>query len=175
MTKKTSYKNKRLYLLIGILFILFISLFWLRVRQNPSYISPQQTQKTSSQKFYSKTLKLEIESPNGYKVEQDDTFIDLITNNGKLNISRIATNYDDISNYVKDFDSKRKIVVREERVLMINDLESITRIEKFLGGSIDEQKVYFIYVNNWVYSLSTSSPALYGDLDTIVQSFKYVP
>lgn len=40
---------------------------------------------------------------------------------------------------------------------------------------IGDEKNYFIYVSDSVYSFSTSDKSLYDDLDQIAQSFKYIP
>jgi len=39
---------------------------------------------------------------------------------------------------------------------------------------ISEEKVYYIYVDNWIFTFSTSTPELYNDLDQTAQSFRYL-
>jgi len=126
--------------------------------------------------FKSKTLKMNVLVLPGYEIEEQTTFVNLISSKGKINISRIATNFSDITGYLKDFDSKRKLTVSLESNGRIADFDYVSRVEDFDGGPVSKQKAYFIYVDDgWVYSFSTSTGALFSDLDQIAQSFRYTP
>lgn len=158
--------------------LLFGVVIYLVVNTNKTY-APQ-TNTTLNAEEQSKiikvdTLKMSVSAPKNYRTEEQITFVDLISEKGKINISRIATNLNDIASYLQDFDSKRKIRVSSKSNGRISNLAYVERVEDFDGGPITKQKVYFIYVDGWVYSLSTSSPALFDDLDTIAQSFRYAP
>lgn len=126
--------------------------------------------------FHSNLLKFDIEIPLGLEVEEKTSFVDLKRDKSKINISKAGTNIGSISDYVSYFDSKRVgMSVTDQKRLTINGNESIDRIENFSAGSIVQQKIYYIYVSNIVYTIATSSPSLYSDLDQIAQSFRYTP
>src|SRR3989338_6411931 len=78
------------------------------------------------------------------------------------------------SQELKVFQSKRRIEISGTTMLIINGLNSLSRIIKFSEEGII-QKSYYIYVNNSVYILSTKSESLYLALDQIAQSFRYTP
>lgn len=138
---------------------------------------PQPTNPSSTTKrlLISKVLQLSLTIPTNSQIIEKTTFIDIILDKGKINVSRIATNFPDLSGYIKDFDSKRILEVSEEKQLSISGYPSISRIETFAKGPVSKQYVYFIYVNGWIYSLSTTSESLYNDLDQIAKSFRYTP
>lgn len=172
---KTKNNKKIIYLIIVAIAIFAIVLFF--------KLSAPQTENNTTSTFRdsqnkiisSKFMNFTINVVNDYIINEDQTFIDLVSKNGKINISRISTNFLTIEDYLSDFDQKRKITVDSQEQLSIDSYNAIGRIEIFNGGPISQQKVYFIYVSNWVYALSTSSPELYGDLDQIARSFKYTP
>lgn len=124
-------------------------------------------------KYEFESIQMSLIKPVGWEISEKSSYVDLIKNNEKINLSRSGTNFDNIMSYLRDFDSKRNLEIEMESTLRNNDYDVIQRIEKFNGGSVNKQKVYYIYVNNWVYALSTSSEDLYDDLDQIAKSFKY--
>lgn len=140
---------------------------------NPTPIQPSNS--NNREYFHSNTLKFSVEVLPEYQVEEKNTYIDLKSGNLKINISRNGTNFEKISDYLESFDKKRMIVISSEEKVKILSYDSVKRIEVFKAGPITEQKVYFIYVDNWVYAISTSSEELYSDLDQIAQSFRYTP
>ena len=79
-----------------------------------------------------------------------------------------GTNANNLKDYIKN--SRNNLVdrIKNQKELSINDLEALV-------GQIDTERVYFIYVENKVYMLSTASQSLYDELDQITQSFKYNP
>ena len=174
-------ENKNLAYLLTIIAVSFIIAVYFIFRQSNlsqpiSYNQPTPTNtQSSSQIFSSKKLKFRLQVTDNWQVKEDLTFVNLISEKGKINISRIATNFDTVDTYLKDFDSKRNINVAEVNYLKIDGYNAISRIEVFNAGPITKQKVYFIYIDNWVYSVSTSFPALFPVLDQIAQSFRYTP
>ena len=115
-----------------------------------------------------------IRVPNEYLIKEASSYIDLYKSNKKINISKNGTNFDNVKDYVKDFDSKRTIIVESEKKLDIKNYYWLVRVEYFPNLQIRE-KVYLIYLDHGVYTFSTQSSDLYNDLDQIVQSFKYLP
>ena len=45
--------------------------------------------------------------------------------------------------------------------------------EEVYESEVDTYFVGYLYTNNWVYSISTISPALYDEVEQIARSFKY--
>ena len=125
--------------------------------------------------FKSKNIQFAVQVPKNFEVQEKIAYVDLISSVGRINLSRNATNFDSIKDYLNDFDSKREVEVSNEVIINIGAYDSIKRIENFNIGPIDEQNLYFIYVDNWVYSISTSTQSLYPVLDQIAQSFRYIP
>ena len=70
--------------------------------------------------------------------------------------------------YITDLHKKNKVGFTEQQVLSINGLSAIK-------GYVNDEKIYFIYAQYAVYTLSTREPSLYSDLDQIAQSFRYAP
>ena len=173
MAKKREHKF--LNFISVVIILIFVGAIFMALGSGNLYKNTSSNQQSSSQIYRSKTLKFIISASPNWQLQEEITFVDLLSNEGKINISRIATNFSNVTDYLKDFDIKRNIVVETENKLSIYDRESVSRIEIFHGGPINKQKVYYIYVDNWVYSLSTYSEPLFGDLDQIAQSFKYTP
>lgn len=140
--------------------------------KTPSSISANQELKT----FQSKLMKFSINVPSDFQIREELTFVDLEKNNAKINISKNSTNENDVNGYVKDFDKKRTgLSIEEEESVKIVNLDSVKRIEKFSAGPITQQKVYYIYTENKVYSISANEKELYDELDQIALSFRYIP
>ncbi len=161
MTKAKN--NKKFIYLIFIAIVLVIGFVVFKIYSHTNYnnISDNQTQ---SNLYTSPSLKLSINVPVIYKISNGMNSIFFTNNIGEIRITRQGTNFNDLNGYLTNLGSDIK-----------NKEESVINGVNSTSGIIDDQKYYFIYVNNWVYSLSTSSPALYGDLDTIARSFKYTP
>ena len=91
-------------------------------------------------------------------------------------MSKNNSNYSNLVDYLKWFDGTRKgLQVNNEKNIEIGGYEGILRIENFSLGLVNQQKIYYLLVNGVIYTLSTSSPLLYPDLDQIAQSFRYTP
>lgn len=131
-----------------------------------------QTEKT----FESKFLQFSITVPEKFTVKEELTYVDLlVSQDEKINVSRIGTNFFNLESYLKDFDSKRNARVTTESGQTINELKTVIRVEDFTGGPTEQQKIYYFFANNdRVYSLSTVSKKLYSDLDKIAHSFRYL-
>lgn len=167
--------NEKIIIALAVALILLLGLV-LYSQSSPSTSTPQQINPSNEAKLYtSKNLKFSLQIPTLWRVTEDQTFTDLTSQDGKINVSRIATNFDNVNAYLADFDSKRTIKIASEEKMLINGYDSIKREERFIGGTIAEQKVYYIYIRGWIYSLSTSSKELYSDLDQIARSFRYIP
>lgn len=125
--------------------------------------------------FQSKNLKFTINIPAYLQIEEKFTTVILKSNNTQIVLSRIATNFENLEDYLNDLSIKNKLVIEDREVKTINNLNSVTANIKASVNRDKNEKVYFIYVDNWIYSLTTDSESLYDDLDQIAQSFKYTP
>ncbi|OGK51997.1 hypothetical protein A2966_04310 [Candidatus Roizmanbacteria bacterium RIFCSPLOWO2_01_FULL_41_22] len=127
------------------------------------------TEEPGERQFNSRFLKLAFKIPQGYTVKTDDmSYVDLHKLDNQISVSRIATNFPSIDDHINDLSEKNHFTFMNKKNMFIGNLP--TR-----QGFIGEDKTYFILANYWVYSFSTSSPELYGDLDQIARSFRYLP
>lgn len=155
--------------------------FFLPGLKNQEYTEPisdlsVQASPNNKTDFVSKEMDFSIKNNANLVVKEYANSIDLYSGNEKINISRIATNFLELKEYLNDFDSKRKLKIEGEKVLEIGNLNVIERFELFEVGPIKEQKIIYILTKDgWVYTISSSSKSLYPFLDQIVQSFEYKP
>lgn len=161
-------------IIIAIIYFIYTFIYLPTYTLNQSRVWPPDVSE-QTKTYQSKKLKISIQISTVWTVSEKISFIDLNSDKGKINISRIATNFDNANSYLKDFDSRRTIQISQSEENKISGYDSVNRIEIFNTGPIKQQKVYYIYINNWVYSLSTSQESLYNDLDKIAQSFRYLP
>jgi len=125
--------------------------------------------------FQSKLLKLNIAVPTAFNVKDEGIRLLISNPDGMIILSRNGTQFNLLDDYIKDFDIKHKTQVLNEKMLTINSHPSFSRIIKYPGSTPVGDKIYFIYVGDAVYHISTSSPTLFDDLDQIAQSFRYTP
>lgn len=156
-------KNNKKIIYIGIAIIAIILVFGYFYKTNNNPVPPIANQ--ASYPYTSKLMKFTVLLPsNDLQLSEGVNALFIKNNVGEIRLTRQGTNYDSLDNYLNSLDLK--IVDKEN--LIIND-NSVIR------GSIESRSYYFIYINNWVYALSTSSPELYSDLDQIARSFRYTP
>ncbi|MBI3485412.1 hypothetical protein HY025_00545 [Candidatus Daviesbacteria bacterium] len=134
-----------------------------------STVQPISTIKTYS----SKTLRLTIQVPSSYTLDEKFTTITLTSSRGKILVDRNGTNFSNVQSYLTDLSQKNHFILLNESTLTINNQSAISGLINHLDGT--KEKIYFIYSDYAIYNFSTSSPDLYSDLDQIAQSFKYTP
>jgi len=177
--KNTKIKTNHGLIIIIVFIFLFGIVIYLATNTNKTY-EPQTSTGIASRSdagnFKSKDLKFTITIPSLYTVKEGQTYVEVLLNGViAFDIVRNGTNFESLDTYLKDFDIKKQLtIVTDEKTLTINGHQSVSRIETNTGSKI-KQKLYYIYVDNWVYSVSTSSPSLFPDLDQIAQSFRYTP
>lgn len=137
---------------------------------------PVESPKTQELKtFQSKAMKFNIQIPKQYQIEEKPTVVNVISqNNTKISISREGTNFKNLRDYLDDLDKQNKIKVLNKTEFTFNNYETFMRTEKYGDGNA-QGKTYYIFIDNSVYTLSTSTPSLYPVLDQIAQSFRYIP
>lgn len=132
--------------------------------QSPSPSPPSLELKT----FQSKTMKFSIDLPDEFLAEEKLGSVTISTPEGEIYIDKNGTNFDSLEPYLKDLSLKNRFSLVDRKNLAINELSSIS-------GTTGEEKTYFIYKNNMVYTLNVKIKGLHDDLDQIAQSFRYTP
>lgn len=139
-----------------------------------NYPTPTKIQNVN-QVYASKTLKFTIIFPSQFKVEERFTTASINSIEGEILLSRVATDFENIEDYLNDLSVKNRIKITNRENIKINSLDGIRGKIDYAPTTNPTKYAYFVYADNWVYSLSTSSPALFDALDTIAQSFRYTP
>lgn len=141
---------------------------------NPSQSNKDSSPSASLKTYTSKNLKFNVDIPSELAVNQKFTDIIIGSNSENIIISRVSTNYNNAQDYLEDLSQKNKYLVKNKEEISIDKIKGIkTTLENTIDSS--EQKVIILYVDNLIYSLSTSTPSLYPILDQIAQSFRYTP
>lgn len=156
--------RKNLKFVLSIAVIIFLVAIYLNKFSNSSKFKT----------YNSKSMNISISIPNNSKIEDKFASITITDGEGSILIDRNGTNFMNIEDYMAGLDRTRKNPPRIEK----NEAKSINRYNSILRIYQDFEdkyklKIYYLYVNNSVYSLSTSSPELYDDLDQIANSFIY--
>lgn len=176
--KSEHQRHHHLPLLFPILIVCFIVLILVFLSQHtppqlPAKTTPSSLQNNQTTTYYSKSKKFTINVPNYFKITDEDMEITLEKGDSTISVTKNGTNFDNLSDYIKYFDSKRTVISSNTVFLTINGNKAISRIVEFPVQNTT-QKSYYIYVDNSVFILSTSSPSLYRDLDSIARSFHYI-
>ncbi len=124
-------------------------------------------------KFQADNLRFSIQLPQKFDTLVGVQHVDLLTTAGKITISRTATDYDNLKDYLNELDSKRQSQIQNEQEMNIDGYQAVSRTE--ISSPDSENKVYDIMVDGWVYSLSSSQKPLFNDLAQIATSFTYLP
>jgi hypothetical protein len=163
-----------LVLVAGLLIIVFALFSRQQLQSEKETVSPTSFPR-NMQTFYSMLWSFSIEVPDSYQILEKNTFIELFKNDGKkITVVKNGTNFDNLEDYLQEFDSRRKIRSSDEKMLRIDNMDAIVRIDTFPDVGVT-QKAYYIYTGYMVYILSTEDTQLYNDLDQIAQSFRYTP
>lgn len=170
MTKKYTKNKKTIGLLLTAILAIFLFLF---IRNLPNSNEQKVNSDANYKEVASEFMNFSVNVPQNVETEEGYSFVTILFQEGDVKIDRNGTNFDSVEEYVQDFDTKRSLNVISESPVLIGKYSGITRIEKLNGGPVLEEKVYYIYVDNYIYSIHTSSPDLYDELDTIAHSFHY--
>ena len=142
----------------------------LSAKQDNLYNMPNYSPTQRKTKIFksSEIMKFSIVVPYRYEVLEKFGSVTINTKDGKILVGRNGTNFDNLRDYIKNSRNNLENTLFETEYLVINGLEG-------MSGKIGIEKIYFIYAENMVYIISTSSSALFEDLDKIAQSFRYAP
>ena len=129
--------------------------------------------KESFKTYSSQSMGINIDVNQKFTINDQSSRILLSNTDGEVIISRAGTQFNDLDSYLKDFDLKNHTQILSEEDLKIDSLHTKKR-KVSIDGNLNES-YYKIFTGTRVYTLSTSSEALYDDLDQIAKSFKYIP
>ncbi len=166
MEKKAEHKkNYSFWLGLVALIVCVVGMAWyFGIFSKSSNHSAEATERVITTKG---PLNITLKIPTKFSSEERFGTVTLSSSEGKINVARNATNYDDLMSHLKN--SRNKI---------LDQLDSYqeTRVKDYEGLIAYDQneKTYYIYAGSAVYFLSTSSPELYDELDAIAQSFQYL-
>ena len=112
--------------------------------------------------------------PQRFEIKEGLSYVEFRSGEGVVDSGRNdATGFEDLNGYLTDLDEINKTKdISEIRELEINGYP--TRVRDEVRGLV-KFRMYYIYVDDWVYVFSTKSESLYSDLDQIAQSFRYTP
>lgn len=119
-------------------------------------------------------LRFSIQVPQRFQKVIGVAQVTLLVPGGQIAISRTATNFTNLSDYLVDLDAKRRVKITDMTQQQIDGNDAISRIEVYSNLN-QQEKVYDIYADGWVYTFSTSDKALFADLDQIAPTFQYLP
>ena len=157
--------------IIGVSFIILllnIFGFFYNIKQLSPFVSLNEN-KQGYQEFISKNMHFSVKVPIRYQIEERTTSTVFSDEKGKILVGRTGTNYSTIEQYLDNLSLKNNFKTDGKESIVINSLPTVVL-------NIDNRRDYFIYGTEWtVYTLSTDSEELYGDLDQVAQSFRYEP
>lgn len=168
---------KVIIFILVILFLIFAFVYLPRpdysAIQNQSQTIKQLNSKEVGTKFYSsKTFKISFQVPAKAAIKEDVAEIRIELNKNLIVVTRNGTNFQNLIDYLKEFDSRRQIKADYEKAEKIGENEAIFRT---IISDNKKRRSVFIYSNYYVYIFSTDSEALFPDLDRIAKSFRYTP
>ncbi|KKR51384.1 MAG: hypothetical protein UT84_C0001G0069 [Candidatus Curtissbacteria bacterium GW2011_GWA1_40_16] len=123
--------------------------------------------------FQSKIMKFTIALPDKLSAIDESSRVKIQSSKGEIFVNRNGTQFNDLDTYLSNFDQTTQLDISLDENMIINNNVARKRISK--NPNIGIEKTYFIYAENYVYKISTSSEDLYIDLDQIAQSFRYTP
>lgn len=119
-------------------------------------------------------MKFSIRIPEDFSIEEKFTRVKLNKNEEDIYIEKVGTNFSNVEDYLADLHKSNKTQILSQETKKIGSYIAILETIKSPNKNAIE-KVYSIYVDNFIYTFSTSSESLYDDLDQIAQSFRYIP
>lgn len=128
------------------------------------------TSQSSNLKTYksSDLMNFEIQIPNHYVTDEKFGIVTITSPEGKIQVSQNGSEYENLDAHISALVKLNRVSFAKEANLTIDNLPAQV-------GKLNNEKSYFIYSGNRVYTFSTDSEALYGALDQIAKSFRYTP
>lgn len=173
MKKKARNESNSKYLkfiLIAVLSAVLLGAFVLgksKQSHDSNQTIPSESTNNSRIEYSHPNMDFAITYSKEFDIEEKNHQINLFRRGKEIIISSVSTNYPDLTSHLSDPRNDLLSRISETSELSLNGYEA-------MSGMLDGKKYYFIYVDNAVYFLSTSSPDLYDELDAIAQSFQYL-
>lgn len=163
---------------LGVIGFILIIIAFVLLRQNtqqpPITSQPIVSLMPMMREYHSEQFKYNFKYPG--KFELDDKVLDVVlkNNDGEILIHQIGTNYKTIDGFLTSISTYNHFEVTNKENLVINNYPAVKYIAKFGISKDPDDQTYYIYPAPWtIFSFSTSSPALYADLDQVAKSFRY--
>lgn len=163
--KGKKQKNKKIFLLLTLVIGLVIGAAFLV----KAFYQPTKT-------YHSDFLKITIDYPTDFKLEEKFGTISLKNNKGEIIVTSIGTNTESLEEYIEEFENrKKKPYAIDKKVVNINNIEAIQSFNTYPDSPKLNNKAYFFYRDFSIIHIYTMSSDLYPELDHIVESFRYEP
>ena len=96
-------------------------------------------------------------------------------NEKEIMVSKNNTNFLTIDEYVRELEKRNKVKINSSYDAKIDGNPVLVGYIAHLLSNLPTEKAYFIMPKKYtIFLISTSSPELYGDLDQIARSFRYL-
>ena len=177
MKKKEKYQNNQknsrsiLVILFAIFLLSFLGWIFYESQRVNSSLEPNSGQVDQEREYSSEKLSFHIKIPFQHQIKEEGNQSTISVNENDIFIRRSATNFEDLEGYLTDLDLRNNSEAENEEFLIIDGHDAVKRT--ILLGTVESLN-YKIFINGYVYALSTSSPELYDELDAIAQSFQYL-
>ena len=158
--KKIRNRKQKVLVIVAIFAVLIlIFAYFFKVGQNEIYTSD--------------TMQIVFVVPQGLEVSERFGSVKLEKDNSLILLDRNGTNFSNVDEYLQDLSVENGFKLKKQEKLKIDNMDAVRGEIEHPSSPNEDNLSYFIYVNNRVYTLSTSSESLYDDLDQIAKSFKY--
>ena len=169
--KKQKQQKNITFMGITILILLLSTVAWFAS-------SPQKEMQSTVQKsediehFTSENLDISFDAKT--PVLMKDLLISVILDyDGKeILISRSSSDYQNVDDYLAGLISLNHLNVKTRKDISIDGSPAVILFTDSMGV---DHPTYFVVKDGWVYSIDTTHPELFDDLDKIAKSFHYNP
>jgi len=163
--------------LLSLIFIILVCFFlWKIIYAKQAYNKTETPITPSVQQlktFQSKLMKFSISAPYSFQIDEKQTGIILNSNHKSIIVARSSTEAQNIKGHVDNIMKHNNTILSGEKRLKIDNYEAISGAINYNDN--ESEKIIYIFVDGWIYDISTSSPELFDDLDQIAKSFRYTP
>lgn len=172
--KQEKYR-KQLLILIGIFLTIPILTIIVVLTKTPAANNNTNIPRVTHERlFQSKNLQLSVQIPENFEIQDDPLTLTLISSTGSILVVRNGTDFSNLEDYMREFDTRRNLKVLTSAIKKIKEYDATFRTVEFPDERITQRSAY-IYIKNSVYIFSTQSKNLYDTLDQIANSFEYTP
>ncbi len=165
---KISQKKPNVALFLIVCVVLLIAALLLMPYSKESEIP--QTEREPLQQYSAAGLGITLDVPSNAIIDDRPNLLVLNYGEDEIIMDKIATDYETLEEYLENLSVKNhwKTVHQESIELAGIQWRLVTR-----KNGDTNKKMYFVKKNYWVYSFSTSSPALEPELKSILETFRF--